>query len=101
MDRNAAVDAETIRQRAWIEYREPETARVDDPVWVAEDPDSGCLAIGDVRIEAVGNLVAAVDEYERSGTDTPLLKTRGRSMPNRFRSDDRNPSLLERLVPWR
>ncbi|WP_181684685.1 hypothetical protein [Halorhabdus salina] len=101
MDRDANVDADAIRQRAWIEYREPETARVEDPVWVAEDSESGCLAIGDVRIEAVGNLVATVEEYERSDTDTPLLKARGQSMPRRLGRENRTAPLLDRLLPWR
>ncbi|WP_158853563.1 hypothetical protein [Halorhabdus sp. CUG00001] len=101
MDQQTSVDAETIRQRAWIEYREPETTRVDHPVWVAEDQQSGCLAIGDVRIEAVGNLVAAVDEYERSGTDTPLLKARGQSIPRRLGRENRTAPLIDRLIPWR
>jgi len=75
------IDSNAVLDRAWIEHREPETSTVDKPVWVAEDPESGCLALGSVRAEAEGNLIAVVAEYRRDDERSPLMKLKGETIP--------------------
>ncbi|MFW5956416.1 MAG: hypothetical protein ACOCQY_03330 [Halorhabdus sp.] len=85
-----------VLDRAWVEFHDPATSTVENPVWIAKDPDSKCLAFGAVRAEAEGNLVAAVTEYERSD-DTPLMKRSGRTVPRPPSSEDNPASLLDRF----
>ncbi|WP_135663042.1 hypothetical protein [Halorhabdus rudnickae] len=75
------VDSDAILERAWIEHRDPTTANVDEPIWVAQDPESDCLAVGSVRPEAEGNLIAVVAEYRQGEEGTPLMKLKGETMP--------------------
>ncbi|MFC6973757.1 hypothetical protein ACFQL1_02185 [Halomicroarcula sp. GCM10025709] len=66
-------------------------------MWIAEDPVTDCSGVGTVEREAVGNLVAAVVEYETSDeTREPLLKLPGQvvSRPSPYTDTS---SLFDRL----
>lgn len=66
------TDPDAVRERAWVErHRES-----GDVMWIAEDPVTECAGAGRVEAEAIGNLVAVVDEFESAGEE-PLLKTPG------------------------
>jgi len=90
-------DESAVLKRAWIEHHDPATSTVENPVWIAEDPESNCLAFGAVQAEAEGNLVAAVIEYEQSDDETPLLKLPGRTVPRPPTGRDNPQSLLDRF----
>ncbi|WP_136687772.1 hypothetical protein [Halorhabdus amylolytica] len=75
------IDSDAILERSWVEHREPTTSNVDEPLWVAEDPESDCLAVGSVRAEAEGNLIAVVAEYRQGEERSPLLKLKGETVP--------------------
>jgi len=69
-------DLEAVRERAWVERRGG-GMREPDQMWIAEDPVTDCAGAGEIEAEAVGNLLAAVAEYEASDGEQPLLKTPG------------------------
>jgi|GEM_PF-1727342 len=70
-------DPDAIRERAWVERRGGGGETEPGPLWIAQDPVTDCAGAGVIEAEAVGNLLAAVAEYEASGDDQPLLKTPG------------------------
>jgi hypothetical protein len=75
------VDAEEIRERAWVRRRSPAETGLDEVMWTAEDPVTDCSGAGRVEAEAVGNLVAVVAEYHDRGGGDPLTKVPGRVIP--------------------
>lgn len=75
------VDAEEIRERAWVRRRSPAETGLDEEMWTAEDPVTDCSGAGRVEAEAVGNLVAVVAEYHDRGDGDPLTKVPGRVIP--------------------
>jgi len=75
MDERTGIDAEAVQGRASVEHYRPPIHDLDEPLWVAEDPETDCRGLGRVQAEAIGNLVAVVDEY---GHDpTPYVKLPG------------------------
>ena len=72
---------------------------VEEPLWVAEDPESDCLGVGKVEAEAVGNLVSVVAEFEERGARKPLLKVPGRvvARPSARTGRGSASSVLDRL----
>lgn len=86
-----------IVERAIVERRRPPGDLDADRMWIAEDPVTDCSGVGTVEQEAVGNLVAAVTEYETSedGRD-PLLKLPGRTVARPSPYTD-TTSLLDRI----
>lgn len=91
------TDLDEIRDRAWIERRRPPNADLDEPMWVAEDPVTGCAEAGRVEAEAVGNLVSVV-ECEYSGeSNRPLMKLPGRVVSRPVRPADGANSVFARL----
>jgi len=101
------MDAEGVRQRAQVSHYEPPVYGLDEPMWVAEDDETGCAGVGRVEAEAVGNLVAAVDSHgEQEGA---YVKLPGRVVERRWddgRGDDASGGgdgdggLLDRLPGW-
>ena len=90
------VSESEVRERAWIEHRQPPMDPVDEPLWVAEDPTTDCVGVGTVEAEAVGNLVSVVAEFEVTEERRPLMKVPGRSVA-RPASDDGESSVLDRI----
>jgi hypothetical protein len=73
------TDHDAVRDRAWVEERRPETANIDRPMWVAEDPTTDCVGVGRIEAEAVGNLLAVVTEFDANpSSERPLMKLPGR-----------------------
>lgn len=98
------VSESEVRERAWVERREPPLDPVDEPLWVAEDPATDCLGVGSVEAEAVGNLVSVVAEFEAGeGRGRPLMKAPGRAVARpgtgtaAETQTDADPSVLDRL----
>lgn len=56
-------DGERVRERVRVTRYEPPVYDLDEPMWVAEDDETGCVGIGRVEAEAVGNLLALVDSH--------------------------------------
>lgn len=91
------TDPDEIRNRARIERRRPPNADLDEPMWVAEDPVTGCAGVGRVEAEAVGNL-ASVVECEYSGeSKRSLMKLPGRVVNRPERLADDSDSVFARL----
>lgn len=61
--------ADRVRDRARVDQYEPPVFGLEETLWVAEDDETGCVGVGRVRAEAVGNLVAVVDSHgDREGS---------------------------------
>lgn len=67
----------TLRARAVTTHWEPPTHGLDEDMWTARDPETGCAGLGKVEAEAYGNLAAAVHHYEAEGSSTPYTKYPG------------------------
>jgi hypothetical protein len=92
-----AVDADDLRERAWVTRHEPPIDPVDETLWVAEDPVTDCAGLGRVEPEAVGNLVAVVAQFERRESSEPLQKLPGRVLERRQVGTHESASLFDRL----
>ena len=68
----------TLRARAVTTHWEPPTHGLEDDMWTARDPETGCAGLGKVEAEAYGNLAAAVHYYEAEGSSTAYTKYPGR-----------------------
>jgi hypothetical protein len=91
-------EPDAIRSRADLAHYEPPVHGLDEPRYVATDPETDCVGIGAVEAEAVGNLIAVVIEYERAGgTGTPYVKAPGRVVEMTW-SDGASGGLLDRLA---
>lgn len=82
------ADETAIRERAVVEQYEPPVYGLDEPMWVAEDDETGCVGMGRVRAEAVGNLVAVVESH--GDTEGSHVKVPG-SVVERTWADDDGP----------
>jgi len=71
------VDDRRLRDRADVTHWEPPIHGLNEPMWTARDPETGCTGIGRVEAEAYGNLAAAVDRYEEEGSSTGYTKYPG------------------------
>lgn len=81
-----------VRERARVERYEPPVYGLDEPMWVAEDDETGCVGVGRVEAEAVGNLLAVVDSH--GGGEHGYVKLPGQVFE---RSWEYQGGLLERL----
>lgn len=82
-----------VRERCEINHWEPPVYDIEEEMWVAEDPVTECMGFGRIEAEALGNLLAVVEEYEAAdGAETPYVKLSGetvrRTWDRRYRSDD-------------
>lgn len=92
-------DPADIEARAWVEHRRPPIADIDEELWFAEDPETECAGVGAVEVEAVGNLVAVVVEYETDpDPGHPRMKLPGDTIarPSK-RPSSPSKGVLERL----
>lgn len=91
-------DPDDVRDRAWVEHREPPMDDLDESMWIAEDPVTECAGVGRVEAEAIGNLIAVVIEYEhRDESDPPLLKLPGSVVVRPSIHVASSTSILDRL----
>ena len=92
------VSESEVRERAWVEHRRPPIDPIDEPLWVAEDPVTDCIGVGTVEVEAVGNLVSVVEEFEaEEGRWRPLMKVPGRTVARPGTKADAESSVLDRF----
>jgi hypothetical protein len=92
-----STDPDAVRERAWVEQRGG-GAREPDPMWIAEDPVTDCAGAGGIEAEAVGNLLAAVAEYESRGGEQPLLKTPGPVVDRGAAPGSASSSVVDRVL---
>jgi hypothetical protein len=72
-----AVEDRRLRDRAVITEWEPPVHGLEEPMWTARDPVTGCAGIGRVEAEAYGNLAAAVHYHDEEGATTGYTKYPG------------------------
>jgi hypothetical protein len=92
------TDPDEIRERAWVDRRGTSGTTEPGPMWIAEDPVTDCAGAGDIEAEAVGNLLAAVAEYEANDDEQPLLKTPGPVVDRDTVRGDSSSSLVDRVL---
>lgn len=91
------AESDELRERAQILFREPPLYNIERSLWTAEDPHTECIGIGDVEEEAFGNLVSAVEQYEREGSDGPgYAKLPGRTVKRDWNTD--RSSVFDRIL---
>jgi hypothetical protein len=92
------TNADTVRERAWVERHREADATGTEPMWIAEDPVTECAGAGRVEAEAMGNLVAVVVEHETADADEPLLKTPGPVVPREAAPTRSSSSLVDQVL---
>jgi hypothetical protein len=73
-----SVGDQRLRDRAATTHWEPPVRGLEEPMWTARDPKTGCTGLGRVEAEAFGNLAAAVHHYEEEESHTGYTKYPGR-----------------------
>lgn len=91
------TDPDAVRERAWVERRGRRGKTEPGPMWVAEDPVTDCAGTGEIEAEAVGNLLAAVVEYEARDGEQPLLKAPG-PVVDRSAAPGTSSSVVDRVL---
>ena len=72
-------DPDEIRDRLRIVHLDKPLSLTESAVLYAEDPTTGCIGLGEVEAEAVGNAISAVVRYEREESGGgPYVKAPGR-----------------------
>lgn len=70
------VDVDEIRERATVDLYEPPVYGLEEPMWIAEDDETGSAGVGRIRVEAEGNLAAVVESHgHRDGSHVKLPGT--------------------------
>ncbi|WP_135853812.1 hypothetical protein [Halorussus salinus] len=91
-----AADADEIRDRLQLVELDESLSVTGEELTYAEDPETGCLGIGEIEAEAVGNAISVVVRYEREGDDgPPLVKAPGNVVRKTWGGDRRGA--FERL----
>ncbi|NHN48910.1 hypothetical protein G9464_15075 [Halostella sp. JP-L12] len=80
------ADPDAVRERATVTHLEPPLLDIEEEMWSAEDPETGCVGYGRVEAEAVGNLVAVV--AERAGeSEVGYVKLPGEVVERTWRGE--------------
>ena len=89
-----------LRDRAVITEWEPPIHGLEEPMWTARDPVTGCAGIGRVEAEAYGNLAAAVHYHDKEGSTVGYTKYPGtlHRRPIGDSGGDGASGLLDRLA---
>lgn len=98
MDEQEIVDrAETTRDPGDLYPN----SSLDEPRWIAEDPETGCQGIGQFELEARVNLVHAVSaQRENPDTDVGYVSVgRGQTFEMQWRSDEGLSDRLRDVLP--
>lgn len=78
-------DERAIRDRASVEQYEPPVFGIEREMWVARDEETGCMGIGRVEAEAIGNLISLIVTHESAAyEDQEYLKLPGEVMEKRW-----------------
>ncbi|MFC4447496.1 hypothetical protein [Halorussus aquaticus] len=73
------ADPDAIRERLQVVHLDEPLSVSEEAVLYAEDPQTGCIGLGEVEAEAVGNAVSVVVRYERDErSGPPYVKAPGR-----------------------
>ena len=93
-------EAEAIMDRAEAIYWEPPVVR--EPFWRADDPNTGCVGVGDSEREARANLVHAVRAHKANEEDDRGFYSTGphQTVPITWRRKSRLRHLIDRLVGY-
>lgn len=90
------ADPDAIRDRLQVMHIDDTISLSEGAVWHAEDPQTGCIGLGAVEAEAVGNAISVVSQYERDApSGPPYVKTPGRVVQKSWAAD--RTSVLDRV----
>jgi len=98
--RTAGVDDRRLRDRTVTTHWEPPAHGLEEAMWTARDPETGCTGIGRVEAEAYGNLAAAVHQHEAEGSSVGYTKYPGtlRRTPMGKPGEDESTGLIDWLA---
>lgn len=90
------ADPDAIRDRLKVMHLDETISVSEAAMWYAEDQQTGCIGLGAVEAEAVGNAISAVSQYERDApSGPPYVKTPGRVVQKSWADDQ--ASVLDRV----
>lgn len=91
-------DETGVMDRADTIYWEPPVVR--EPFWRADDPETGCIGVGETEREARGNLVYAVRAHRRTTESDRSFFSAGphQTVPITWRRKSRLRSMADRLL---
>ena len=73
------ADPDEIRDRLQVVHLDDPISISEGAVLYAEDPKTGCIGLGEVEAEAVGNAISVIIRYERDESGgAPYVKAPGR-----------------------
>jgi hypothetical protein len=82
------ADYDAIRDRLQVMHIDETVSVSEGTMWYAEDPKTGCIGLGDVEAEAVGNAISVIVEYQRDTVSgQPYVKTPGRVVQKSWTDD--------------
>lgn len=82
------ANGDAVRDCADVYRVEPPAFGLSEALWVAEDPRTGFRGVGRVEAEAVGNLLALLDERDPDPAGPGYVRLPGRTVQRRW-TDDR------------
>lgn len=65
------ADPDEIRDRLQVVHLDDSLSVSERAVLYAEDPEMGCIGLGEVEAEVVGNAISVVVRYERDASGGP------------------------------
>ncbi|WP_435176411.1 hypothetical protein [Halorussus sp. AFM4] len=80
-------DSDAVRDRLQVVHLDNELSLGEGAVVYAEDPETGCIGLGEVEAEAVGNAVSVVAKYEEGSGGAPYVKAPGRVVEKKWEDD--------------
>lgn len=82
------ADPDAIRNRLQVVHLDDALSLGDGASIYAEDPRTGCMGLGEVEAEAVGNAISVVVQYEEDGgSGGPYVKAPGRVVEKTWEND--------------
>lgn len=83
------ADPDEIRDRLQVVDLDDPVSLGEGAVVYAEDPETGCIGLGTVEPEAVGNAISVVVQYEREASGgPPYVKAPGRVVRKSWGRDE-------------
>lgn len=82
------TNPDEIRDRLQVVTLDDQISLGDGAILYVEDPHTGCVGLGEVEAEAVGNAISVVIQYESdNSSDTPYVKAPGRVIKKSWADD--------------